>query len=66
MRTPLFRLGFAGLSSLLVVAAVACGGGKEVLSQVAEVIRSDKDLNNRYFLVAGHTDNCLLYTSRCV
>lgn len=31
--------------------------GKEVLSQVAEVIRSDKDLNNRYFLVAGHTDN---------
>jgi chemotaxis protein MotB len=32
-------------------------GGKEVLSQVAEVIRSDKDLNSRYFLVAGHTDN---------
>jgi chemotaxis protein MotB len=32
-------------------------GGKEVLSQVAEVIRNDKDLNNRYFLVAGHTDN---------
>jgi chemotaxis protein MotB len=31
--------------------------GREVLSQVAEVIRSDKDLNNRYFLVAGHTDN---------
>lgn len=31
--------------------------GKEVLSQVAEVIRGDKDLNNRYFLVAGHTDN---------
>jgi chemotaxis protein MotB len=31
--------------------------GKEVLGQVAEVIRSDKDLNNRYFLVAGHTDN---------
>ena len=31
--------------------------GKEVLSQVAEVIRSDKDLNNRYFVVAGHTDN---------
>lgn len=31
--------------------------GKEVLSQVAEVIRSDKDLANRYFLVAGHTDN---------
>ena len=32
-------------------------GGKEVLSQVAEVIRSDKDLSSRYFLVAGHTDN---------
>lgn len=32
-------------------------GGKEVLSQVAEVIRGDKDLSNRYFLVAGHTDN---------
>lgn len=31
--------------------------GKEVLAQVAEVIRSDKDLANRYFLVAGHTDN---------
>ncbi|MBX3204607.1 MAG: OmpA family protein [Labilithrix sp.] len=31
--------------------------GKEVLSQVAEVIRGDKDLNNRFFLVAGHTDN---------
>jgi chemotaxis protein MotB len=31
--------------------------GKEVLSQVAEVIRNDKDLNNRYFVVAGHTDN---------
>jgi chemotaxis protein MotB len=31
--------------------------GKEVLAQVAEVIRSDKELNNRYFLVAGHTDN---------
>jgi chemotaxis protein MotB len=31
--------------------------GKEVLSQVAEVIRGDKDLANRYFLVAGHTDN---------
>jgi chemotaxis protein MotB len=31
--------------------------GKEVLAQVAEVIRSDKDLNNRYFIVAGHTDN---------
>lgn len=31
--------------------------GKEVLSQVAEVIRSDNDLANRFFLVAGHTDN---------
>lgn len=31
--------------------------GKEVLSQVAEVIRNDKDLDDRYFLVAGHTDN---------
>ena len=31
--------------------------GKEVLGQVADVIRGDKDLNNRYFLVAGHTDN---------
>lgn len=33
------------------------GTGKDVLAQVAEVIRSDKDLMNRYFLVAGHTDN---------
>ncbi len=31
--------------------------GKEVLGQVAEVIRTDKDLMNRYFLIAGHTDN---------
>jgi chemotaxis protein MotB len=31
--------------------------GKEVLGQVADVIRGDKDLMNRYFLVAGHTDN---------
>ena len=31
--------------------------GKEVLGQVAEVIRGDKDLMNRYFVVAGHTDN---------
>lgn len=31
--------------------------GKEILSQVAEVIRGDKDLNSRYFVVAGHTDN---------
>ncbi|AKU96829.1 Flagellar motor rotation protein MotB [Labilithrix luteola] len=33
------------------------GTGKDVLAQVAEVIRGDKDLMNRYFLVAGHTDN---------
>jgi chemotaxis protein MotB len=31
--------------------------GREILGQVAEVIRGDKDLANRYFLVAGHTDN---------
>lgn len=31
--------------------------GKEVLAQVAEVIRNDKDLSNRYFVVSGHTDN---------
>jgi len=31
--------------------------GKDVLGQIAEVIRSDRDLMNRYFLVAGHTDN---------
>ena len=31
--------------------------GKDVLAQIAEVVRNDKDLNNRYFLVAGHTDN---------
>jgi chemotaxis protein MotB len=31
--------------------------GKEVLGQVAEVIRGDRDLMTRYFLVAGHTDN---------
>jgi len=31
--------------------------GKEVLGQVADVIRGDNDLMNRYFLVAGHTDN---------
>jgi len=29
MRTPLFRLGFAMFSSVMVMAAVACGGGKE-------------------------------------
>jgi chemotaxis protein MotB len=33
------------------------GTGKEVLGQVAEVIRSDTDLNKRNFQVAGHTDN---------
>jgi chemotaxis protein MotB len=32
-------------------------GGKDVLAQVAEVIRGDKDLSTRYFVVAGHTDN---------
>jgi chemotaxis protein MotB len=32
-------------------------GGKDVLSQVAEVVRNDKDLNARGFQVAGHTDN---------
>jgi len=31
--------------------------GKEVLSQVAEVIRNDGDLSKRNFQVAGHTDN---------
>ena len=31
--------------------------GKDVLAQVAEVIRGDKDLANRYFVVSGHTDN---------
>src|SRR5207237_750536 len=30
---------------------------REILGQVAEVIRGDKDLMNRFFLVAGHTDN---------
>jgi chemotaxis protein MotB len=32
-------------------------GGMEALLQVAEVVRSDRDLNARNFLVAGHTDN---------
>jgi chemotaxis protein MotB len=32
-------------------------GGKDVLGQVAEVVRNDKDLNARNFQVAGHTDN---------
>lgn len=31
--------------------------GVDVLSQVAEVIRNDKQLAARYFQVAGHTDN---------
>ena len=31
--------------------------GKEVLAQVADVVRGDKDLNARNFSVAGHTDN---------
>ncbi len=31
--------------------------GVEILSQVAEVIRTDDDLANREFQVAGHTDN---------
>ena len=33
------------------------GGGKDVLGQVADVVRNDKDLNARNFQVAGHTDN---------
>jgi chemotaxis protein MotB len=32
-------------------------GGKEVLGQVADVVRNDADLNKRNFQVAGHTDN---------
>ena len=32
-------------------------GGKDVLVQVADVIRNDTDLARRNFLVAGHTDN---------
>jgi chemotaxis protein MotB len=31
--------------------------GKDVLGEIADVIRSDRDLMNRFFLVAGHTDN---------
>lgn len=31
--------------------------GREVLGQVADVIRNDPDLNKRNFQVAGHTDN---------
>ncbi len=32
-------------------------GGKDVLLQVAEVVRGDTTLNQRNFQVAGHTDN---------
>ena len=32
-------------------------GGKDVLVQVAEVVRNDSDLSKRNFQVAGHTDN---------
>jgi len=32
-------------------------GGKDVLLQVADVIRGDSDLSRRNFEVAGHTDN---------
>lgn len=32
-------------------------GGKDVLLQVADVIRNDQDLSRRNFEVAGHTDN---------
>lgn len=31
--------------------------GREALAQVAEIIRADKDLASRFFVVAGHTDN---------
>jgi chemotaxis protein MotB len=31
--------------------------GREVLGQVADVIRNDSDLSKRNFQVAGHTDN---------
>ena len=36
--------------------------GSDVLQQVADIIRADKDLNGRSFQVAGHTDNAK-YTS---
>ena len=32
-------------------------GGESVLDQVADVIRNDKTLSQRYFQIAGHTDN---------
>jgi chemotaxis protein MotB len=38
--------------------------GKEVIAAVAEVIRTDKALQNRYFQVAGHTDNVPLKGGR--
>jgi chemotaxis protein MotB len=31
--------------------------GKDVLAQVADIVRNDKDLSSRNFQVAGHTDN---------
>ena len=31
--------------------------GKDVLAAVAEVIRNDKQLSQRYYQIAGHTDN---------
>ena len=31
--------------------------GKQVLSQVADVIRADAELAQRYYQIAGHTDN---------
>lgn len=38
--------------------------GKEVIKAVAEVIRTDDSLRNRYFQVAGHTDNVPLKGGR--
>lgn len=38
--------------------------GTEVLEQVAHVIRSDEQLNARYFQVAGHTDDVPLRSQR--
>ncbi len=34
--------------------------GEEILSKVANIIRGDKSLVNRYYQVAGHTDNVAL------
>jgi chemotaxis protein MotB len=39
-------------------------GGSEVLEQVAYVIRSDEQLNSRYFQIAGHTDDVPLRSAR--